>query len=61
MAVEFANRTIIARAQRADVKKPVVRQPDVIFKFAGVCRWLSHRDLPFQTVRVRTGAPFNIP
>src|SRR5206468_10128919 len=44
MTVEFADRTVVTRAQRTDVKKVLVVQPDVIFELAGIFGWLRHRD-----------------
>jgi hypothetical protein len=38
MSVEFANRKIVAPAQRANVKQQVVRQPNRTFKVAGVLK-----------------------
>jgi hypothetical protein len=38
MSVEFANRTIVAPAQRANVKQQVVRQPNRSFKIARVLK-----------------------
>jgi hypothetical protein len=43
VAEEFADRKILAPAQRADVKRPTIRQPDVIFELAGISKrhWVS--------------------